>query len=252
MMIDRSKNILKKIEEDKIRPYPKLYFLFKNVLIWILFGLSILLGSIASGIAIFQIEYTDWDLYQHLGQSLIKFVILMFPHFWVIFLILFTGTAYYYFRHTERGYRLNTISVISANIIFSIIGGQVLYKAGLSERLETIFETQISFYSSVNKRHFKIWVSPEKGLLAGEIINVISEQRIQLEDFWGNNWEIDISNAFWRGRLTPVKGLKIKLIGRMKGESQFIADEIRPWRDRGKHGRMRHFRSQGKNYRFRE
>ena len=250
-MEDISKNILQKIKEDKLRPYSKRHFLFRCSVIWTVFGLSILLGSVASAIALFQLRYAEWDLYQHLSNSLLGFALLVIPYFWLIFLLGFTGFAYYYFRRTEQGYRYPTLWVILGSIVLSIIGGGLLYATGLPERLETVFQDNVSFYREWQERKQRVWMSPGQGLLAGRIIKVIPEQELQIEDLHGNIWVIDIDDTIWRGRLRPANDLKIKILGKQKDESHFVADEIRPWQGRRGQVRMWHSRCKGENERIR-
>lgn len=239
-MADISKDILQKIKKDEVRPYPKQYFLLKRSVIWTVFVLSILLGSIASAVAIFQLRYAEWDLYKHLSHSLVEFALLVIPFFWLIFLLGFTGFAFYYFRRTEQGYRYAAVWIILSSIVLSIIGGGILYATGLSERLETAFQHNVPFYRELQERKQRVWMSPGQGLLAGKIVKIISEQKIQIEDLQGNIWVIDIGDTIWKGRLRPAKNLKIKILGKMKGESQFVANEIRPWKGRSGQGRNRH------------
>lgn len=239
-MKDISKNILQKIKEDKVHPYSKSRFLFRRSVIWTVFGLSILLGSVASAIAIFQLKYAEWDLYQYFSHSPLEFAFLVIPFFWLIFLSGFTVFAYYYFRRTEQGYRYRTLWVICGSIALSIIGGGILHGTGLSERLETAFQHNVPFYKELQERRQRVWMSPGQGLLAGKIVKIISEQKIQIEDLRENIWVVDIGDTIWKGRLRPAKNLKIKILGKMKGESQFVADEIRPWQGRKGRGRMRH------------
>ena len=245
-MKDISKNILQKIKEDKVRPYSKGRFLFRRSVIWTVFGLSILLGSVASAIAIFQLKYAEWDLYQHLSHSPLEFALLVIPFFWLIFLLGFTVFAYYYFRRTEQGYRCRTLWVISGSIALSIIGGGILYATGLSERLETAFQHNVAFYRELQERKQRVWMSPGQGLLAGKIVKIISEQKIQIEDLQGNIWVIDTGDTIWKARLRPAKNLKIKILGKIKGENQFVADEIRSWQGRKGRGRNRHLRHKNK------
>ena len=237
-MTDLSKNVLRRIREAKARPYSKGRFLFRSSVIWTAFGMSVLLGSVASAVAIFQLMHAEWDLYQRLSHSLMGFALLVTPFFWLIFLWGFTGFAYYYFRRTDQGYRHSTAWVISASVVLSVICGGLLYATGLPERLETLFQDNVPFYRELQERKQKVWMSPGRGLLAGRIVKVIPGQKMQIEDLEGNIWVIDIADAIWRGRLRPAENLKIKILGRMKEESRFVADEIRPWHGIRKRGRM--------------
>ena len=237
-MADISKDILQKIKKDEVRPYHRQYFLLKRSVIWTVFGLSILLGSVASAIALFQLRYAEWDLYKHLSHSLAEFVLLVIPFFWLIFLLGFTGFAYYYFRRTEQGYRYAAAWVILLSIILSIIGGGLLYSTGLPDKLERVFQENLPFYRKLQERKQKVWMSPMHGLLAGRIIKIISDQKVEIEDLQGNHWIIDIADTIWRGRLRPAEDLKIKILGEMKGQNRFVANEIRPWQ--GRRGRRKH------------
>lgn len=246
-MTDLSKNILQKIKKDEVRPYPKQYFLLKRSVIWTVFGLSILLGSIAGAIALFQLRHAEWDLYKNLSHSLVEFVLLVIPFFWLIFLMGFIWFAYYYFRQTEHGYRHAAVWVISLSIVLSILGGGLLYSTGLPERLERVFQENVPFYRKLQERKQRVWMSPGQGLLAGTITKVISEQKVELKDLHGNNWVIDIADTIWRGQLKPAENLQIKILGEMKGQNRFVANEIRPWKGRRDQGGNRHLRYKGKN-----
>ncbi len=236
-MADISKEILQKIKKDEVRPYPKQYFLLRRSVIWTTFGLSILLGSVASAIALFQLRYAEWDLYKHLTHSPVEFVLLVIPFFWLIFLLGFTGVAYYYFRRTEQGYGYATVWIILLSIILSISCGGLLYSTGLPDKLERVFQQNLPFYRDIQERKQKVWMSPMHGLLAGRISKIISDQKIEIEDLHGNNWVIDIADTIWRGQLRPAEDLKIKILGEMKGQNRFVANEIRPWK--GRRGRRK-------------
>ncbi|MDI6687920.1 MAG: hypothetical protein QME06_06840 [Desulfobacterales bacterium] len=238
-MADISKDILQKIKKDEVRPYPKQYFLLKRSVIWTVFGLSILFGSIACAVAIFQLRYAEWDLYKHLSHRPLEFALLVIPFFWLIFLLGFTGFAFYNFRRTEQGYRYRTLWVILGSIAISVIGGGIFYATGLSERLETAFEHNVPFYRDLQERKQRVCMSPGRGLLAGKIVEIISEQKMQIEDLQGNIWVIDINDTIWKGRLIPAQNLKIKIIGEMKGQNRFVANEIRPWKGCRGQGRNR-------------
>jgi len=237
-MTDISENVIKKIKKENLNPYPKKYFFLKKSVTWTLFGVSILLGIIACSVIIFQIKHTDWDLYHLLNYTFLDYMIIILPYFWIIFLFIFLVVAYFYYRRTAKGHLINTTIIILSSILFSIIGGFLLYQTGFSENLESLFQERIPFYRKLNPGMHRMWMSPQNGLLAGEIVKLISAQVIEIEDLQGNVWEIDISNTIWRGKLRPGIGLKIKLIGKKTGDNKFIAKEIRPLFGRG-YGRNR-------------
>jgi TM2 domain-containing membrane protein YozV len=157
----------------------------------------------------------------------------MLPYFWFFFLLIFLGMASVYFRRTEKGYRFHIAMIISGCLVISAIGGFLLYHTGFSEKLETLFQEKIPVYRTLTSGRHRMWQSPENGLLAGEITELVSDGLIGIRDLQGHRWRIDISNALWRGRLRPEIGLKIKLIGKATAEKSFTASEIRPLIGRG-------------------
>lgn len=239
-MNDISKNTLLKIKYQRIIPRSRRYFLFKHSSIWVLFGISILFGSIASGVAIFQLTTAEWDLYRHLQHSLPEFVLLVMPYFWLIFLAGFSTAAYCYFRRTEGGYRYRVATVVLLSVVLSITGGTGLFAVGFSERLEAVFQETLPFYPEIADHRRKMWMRPRDGLLAGKIIEVLGKDAIRLSDLNGKKWVVDTTRATWRGRLMPTANLEIKLLGTMDGADNFSAMEIRPWQGRGKRRRMQH------------
>ena len=134
------------------------------------------------------------------------------------------------------GYRYRAATVVVLSVVLSVIGGIGIYATGLSERLETVFEETLPFYQGITAHHRKVWMAPDKGLLAGIIIDVTDDRMIRLKDLDGNEWDIDSTGATWRGRLSPAPGLEIKLMGTRTGEESFTAREVRPWFGRRKQG----------------
>ncbi len=225
-----SKSVLEKIEKEQIRPYPKWRFTLRRSFIAALFVISILLGSLASGVAIFQLTHADWDLYRHFTHSILEFAVLVVPYFWLLFMAGFTAFAIYFFRHTERGYRYSAIGLALVSIAVSIGGGFLFYKLGFSERLETVFQDRVPIYRKLQEHKMQLWVAPRKGLLAGTVTGIVDENQFMLRDFRGNTWTIvSREDTLWRRGLSPRKNLRIKIIGKMKKKRLFVAKEIRPW-----------------------
>lgn len=236
-MTDLSKNTLQIIERNNINPYPKSYFFFKRSVIRTLFFISVMLGSVASGVALYQLKQTDWELLRYFSNDLFRYLFIAIPYFWIFFLSGFTGFIYYYFRRLGKGYRYNSIVVILSSVILSVTGGLILNESVIPIRLESLMEQHFAFYESSEKRKQEVWSSPGDGLLAGIIEKNIPKEQIMLTDFNGTTWTIDVSTAFFRGKMMPAEGLKIKLIGRQTGNRQFKAGEVRLWDGQGKRNR---------------
>lgn len=245
-MNDISKNTLQKIKHHQIKPYPRRYFFYRRAIVWGVFGIFILLGSIASAVAIYQLKNAEWDLYQHLAHSLPEFVLLVMPYFWLVILLGFTVAAYHNFRQTRTGYRYRMVTVVLLSLLLSVAGGTTLFVAGFSEPLEAVFQENLPFYPGVASHRKKMWMRPRDGLLAGKIIKVLDRDTLRLLDHNGKLWIVDTTGAIWRGRLSPSENLEIKLIGKLKGGTHFSAREIRPWHGQGKRRHMRQAR-QGKS-----
>jgi hypothetical protein len=235
-MEDISKKTLRKIKEQGIVPRTRGYFLLRRSTVWVLFGLSVVLGSIAASAAIFQIKNTEWELFRHFRHSIPEFVLLFIPYFWGMFLIGFSIVAYYYFRQTKSGYRYRAATAVILSILISVICGMGIYSTGLSERMESLFEENLPFYHGVTAHNRMVWMAPDKGLLAGKIIELPKDEIIRIKDLDGKEWHVNVEGATWRGRLSPSMDLEIKLIGTRTGEESFSAKEIRPWSGRRKQG----------------
>jgi len=91
-------------------------------------------------------------------------------------------------------------------------------KKSLKQRLELVYSCE------------EQWMKPERGLLAGIIIETgLPENNFILMDLDNNRWKIEAGKVIWKGKIAPVIGLKIKLIGKLIDDNNFKAMEIRPW-----------------------
>lgn len=228
-MTDFSKNILGKIKKEKIKPISKWNFIFKKSFVWAMFVVSIILGGFAFGSILTQINATEWDIHRIVSDSLIHLLFTTLPYLWILFMLGFSTLAYYYLRHTSKGYRYNTVIIVNSSILISVLFGFSLYATGLSHRMEATFEAKLPFYNKIMNPRAKIWMMPEEGLLAGKIIEINNKQEIKLEDLKKGIWTVDISNVNWKRDSFLEKNIQIKALGYIDGELFFVANEIRPW-----------------------
>lgn len=228
-MSNLSKSIIGKIKKEKIQPTPKWVFLLKNSVVWGLFGLSVLFGSIALSIIFFQARSTGWDIYRQLDDGMVEFILLTLPYFWILLMVGFLLLALYHFRHTKIGYRYNVFAIIGLSLIVSLVLGATLYASGFSGKLETLFQ-KIPHYEKLHIGKQMLWQKPERGRLAGTILDLKGSKILILQDLRKNSWKINISNAQIEGDLTLKKGHRIRMVGEILRVGHFQAEVIGPWR----------------------
>jgi len=227
-MTNISKKTLEKIKNERIHPKPRWYFLTRNYFFWLMFALTTLLGSIAFGMILFITTNLDWDIYQYLGLSLPEAVIVSLPYLWIALLIFFLFITYYNFIHTRRGYRYRFIFIFLISLLISVLLGFGFYQYGWTETMERELRARIPGYQHLVYTGENQWMHPEKGLLSGTIKEIDPEKKsLQLKDYQGTEWTIDINQAMIRGNMLLVENMDIKIIGQQLSENIFEAVEIR-------------------------
>lgn len=220
--------IIEKIKEEKIRPIPKLYFTGKNILVWLLFIVSIFIGATSFSIILFSIQQTDFSPISHLRHSKIELFLGLLPFFWIILLILFLFLSTLSIYYSKRGYKFRWSGLVMISTAFSILLGTFFFIAGGAGKLETVFALNTSLYESIQEKKIKVWMNPDDGFLAGQIESARDSSFI-LTDFNKKSWEVDLSHAFIPPVLFLEKGETVKLIGKISAPNRFEADEVRPW-----------------------
>ena len=227
-MIDISKKTLEKIKKEQVQPRPRWYFLTRNYFFWLMFTLTTLLGGIAFGMILFITGDLDWDIYQYLGISLPKAVIMSLPYLWIILLAIFLFVTYYNFIHTRTGYRYRFVAILIVSLLISALLGFGFYQYGWTEAMQRHFRTRIPGYHRLVYTGENQWMHPEKGLLIGNVKELSTERAsLLLEDHHGQIWEIDISQVRIKGNVPLSRDLKIKIIGEQLAENSFKAYELR-------------------------
>lgn len=214
-----SQKILAKIKLDKVKPKPKWEFTLKNSILWLIFVVGIIVGSLAFSVVIFMATHTDW---QYFASGPIKQLLIGLPYFWLIILILFLAIVFYDFKKTEKGYKYNPFIIILVSIIISIAIGSAVYAVGGGEKLEDVFYQKVPFYQKVVEHRGKFISAPEKGRLPGVILNV-SQDSIMVKDFSGKIWNLATTTDEYKiGQRVLLFGLKI-------AENEFEVKIIKPW-----------------------
>lgn len=210
-MSDISQKILEKIKEKKIEPKSKWGFLLKDYLIWLFFGLSVLVGSLAVSVIIFLVVHLN---------SPMKPARMFLPYFWIIILTLFLFLAYYNFKYTKKGYKYNPYLIIVISILISIVLGAMLYRLSFGRKMEGVFYRRFPVYQKIMNRQGRMMVAP------GQLGGVLNKD-FTLKSFTGEEWKI-ISKEMNQELFDE----RVMIFGRPVSEKEFEAERIIPFFER--------------------
>ena len=228
---------LQTIKQKKISPRSKWQCLLYNKMAWGLSFAFVIIGSLAFSVVIYMVKNNDWDMYSHLNDSLIEFIIITLPYFWIVLLILLVYLAFFSSKFTEQGYRYKLITLLSVGLLINMVLGVIFYSIGFGRIIDSYLENKVQAYHYMFINKARMWTQPEKGLLAGFIISVNKDQ-LTIKDYKNNSWNIELNeNVIIKGRIKIDVGLRINIIGEKQDNNNFLAKEIRPLIGRGLRGR---------------
>jgi len=210
--------ILNKIEKGEIKKKIKLQFVLRQYFVWLLAAMSIIIGSISTSIIIFSLVNS-----REIGGFLQAI-----PLIWVIVLIIFLATTYYNVRHTRKGYRYNFWIIFILSILISIVVGIGIFVFKGSSHIDQKIDNSFPSYKGVSGKMQDLWVSPDKGLLAGEVL-VLRGDVLSIRDFGDNEWSIDIENIsnFEKNLIKDLD--EVRVVGKRVGDRTFEACTVTPW-----------------------
>lgn len=224
-----AKKILDKIKVDDIKPRSSIYFLIQRLVTWASLFLFILVAGHSLGLLIYFLSDFDFALVPLFFQTPKKLLLLSLMTFWLVISFVGGVFAFLKYRKTIRGYRLESHRLAVGILICILFIGWVSYKTEASAILEQSFNEFLPIYQPWESIKISIWSQPNKGFISGTIEKKLSEGKIEIRDFTGNIWSVDISRALLRGQVQlRIKNI-IKIIGSVDRDHQFQAREVRPW-----------------------
>lgn len=230
--MEPSEKLISAIKSQNIQPVSKWRFTLREGLFGAGFILSVLLGALAFSIVLFAIQQTDFNVLGHLSHSRLELFLGLLPLVWIGFLLLALVTAGYGIRHSRKGYKFTLARRAGYSAAFSLLLGTAFFITGGAQWLENAFATNISLYESIQEKKTRLWMAPEQGRLAGQILQT-DAQTLQLRDFNGKTWKI-LTESAWVAPIVLLEiGEKIKLTGAVVGDDRFQASDIRPWEGPG-------------------
>lgn len=222
---DFSKNLINKIKEEKLVPKARWRFLLKNSLIWMLGVFSLCLGGAAASLIYYVSRNENGVAYRRAGGGLIQSLFLVLPIFWIICLILFVASVYYYIKHTRKGYKYSNLQITLMVAVVIIFVGAMLSVSRLDAKMEDIMSQKAPYYDTLVNPSVNFWSEPEEGRLMGLIVNKMDDGRYLLVDKAQDEWTviktIKIDDELDSGRF-------VRLIGVKSGDYEFTAQEVLP------------------------
>lgn len=225
-----SKDVVKKIEKQRIAPRPRWFFMARDAGTWILSGVLLVIGALVISAAWYSLFDHDWDVYTYVGANPFVSLLENIPYFWIAIALVLFGLVFLTFRKTREGYHYAAGAIIVGAVVIGLVAGGMLFGVGAGEHVEHLASAYVPYYYGADERQEELWMDPASGLLAGTIDRVDSTTQFTLTDFSGNQWVVAATGTRWESGTRPVRGAVIKLIGAPATETTtFIAKEIRPW-----------------------
>jgi len=191
---------------------------------------SIIIGGIAVAIVIRHFTMTDWELARLSAGGHIRSFFLMIPYIWIIFIGLTIFLADLLFKHTKKGYKIKPWKLIAGSIAISIILGGLFYVVKADKPIEEGLRQNLRPYEQWENKKNQMFVAPEKGVLAGKIIEMDRNEKWIVIDFKGQKWFVDISEAMMREDIPFKTGMLVGIKGEMLDQENFKAKWIGLWK----------------------
>ncbi len=224
-----SQKILEKIEKEKVTPKSKWYFLFMHALLGMAVGGLIIISGIGVAIVIRHFTLTDWQLIKHSKGGNLKSILTVLPYLWLMFIVLVILIADKLFTQTKKGHRIRPWKIAAGSILISGVLGGVLFFTRIDKPIVDLLRDHVSPYGSWEMRRNGAFVSPEDGILAGQIITINSEEEWMLIDFKQKEWLIDLTEAEFQTEFEPDIGVLVGIHGMKMDDYVFEADLIGIW-----------------------
>ena len=225
-MCNITKDTLEKIKKDDIKPTPKWHFLLKSWVMWVAFGVALVIGAMSVSISLFLISNEDFELHEEFERGFGEHVLLSLPYVWLVLLVLFLAVAVYNFHHTRGGYKFKSILIWLASIIASLILGVAFFYAGFGQALDDVAEDTLPFYEGFEERREKLFEGKDH-LIAGEVVEITNDTMIVVDAFEGQTWTVSIDEET---KTPPLEvGMRIGAVGERQDNNTFEAEAIMPW-----------------------
>ncbi len=190
-----SKTVLERIEEERVSPKSRWYFVVRNSSVWGLWLTTVILGALAIAVTIFVMTNTRYALYEATHESFLGFLLYSLPYVWFVLFITLTSVAIYNLRHTKHGYRFAVWQITVSSMVLSLAGGALLQLFGFGYLVDRELGEHMDMYMSQVKMERALWLQPQEGRLLGRQVfsTTMPTTTIVFEADSGERWTVDVS-----------------------------------------------------------
>ena len=215
--------IINKLHQSEVEPRTKWYFAAKNIVFWVLFVFSVLIGGMAMSI-VFHLSLMN-PVHELSDVSWWHRLIMFVPVFWLGLLSVFVISAFFNVTHTKIGYKYNHYLIVVISILASFVLGFVFMLGGINKIIEQKTFDHVPGYRQLQVQQYHGWMNPEAGRLIG-VVETRSGEVIELRAVDRSLWSVGGDPAVV-AIIQP--GMRLKIFGRMSGDHMFDAQIISPW-----------------------
>lgn len=211
------------------------YFSLRNVGMWLLAALSVLVGSLAVSSIVFRVVNISRVLPPGMESLQLPLIVRLMPFLWIVLLLLFSFLAFREIRATKRGYRYELSALVLSLLLASMVLGVAFYAAGVGAHLDLLAGRHAPFLAGLEREQRAQWMRPEHGFLVGVVAST-SPHQLTLIDPQAVRWTVLIEDD--PAVASIVSGVRVGVRGEIVNseEHTFRACDIRSLEFSGERG----------------
>lgn len=232
---DIKETVMSRLENEKIEPISRWYWLSHEYALWGAWGASVLFGALAVSVASFASLHIGYALYEVSHNDFTDFVFDALPYLWLSTFFVMVIAAYFNLRHTKRGYRYPIFLVIGSSIGFSVLGGGLLHAVGGGWYIDRILGEVVPAYQSREKLEERFWQAPMAGRFVGRLIEDLEPAEsgvVKFIDSDNKTWLLNLEELRERDLSLLQSGQRVRLLAAPSGDDDediLSACAVFPW-----------------------
>jgi heme/copper-type cytochrome/quinol oxidase subunit 2 len=225
--------VFERIEAEHVCPRSRLYFQSRECLVWTLWLMSVVVGSLAIAVSVFVVSHNQYALYEATHENFLTFLVDILPYLWLIVFGVMVLVAVYNLRHTKRGYRYPVPYILASSVVLSFAGGSALQFFGLGYTIDSMLGERMGMYTSLEKHEERVWQAPTNGRLLGRqvFVTVRPTSTVVFADTTGQRWRLNVTELMERDRSLLSTEKRVRVLGTIVNDEVkiFHACGVFPW-----------------------